>query len=55
VQGIPLRFSEFPGELTLEAPFVGENNAEVLQKYLGYSAAQVKELETGGVLFHADR
>jgi crotonobetainyl-CoA:carnitine CoA-transferase CaiB-like acyl-CoA transferase len=55
VPGFPLRFSEFPGELTLEAPFLGEHNAEVLEKYLGYSASRVKELETDRVLYHADR
>lgn len=55
VPGVPLRFSEFPGELPLEAPFLGEHNAEVLQNYLGYSAARIKELEAAGVLLHADR
>jgi crotonobetainyl-CoA:carnitine CoA-transferase CaiB-like acyl-CoA transferase len=55
VPGFPLRFSEFPGELTLEAPFLGEHNHEVLEKYLGYPASRVKELETNGVLYHADR
>ncbi|MBV8054352.1 MAG: CoA transferase, partial [Deltaproteobacteria bacterium] len=55
VPGFPLRFSEFPGELTLEAPFLGEHNAEVLQNYLGYSTSRVRELENAGVLFHADR
>ena len=55
VPGFPLRFSEFPGELTLEAPFLGEHNREVLEKYLGYSAARVQELESEGVLYHADR
>jgi crotonobetainyl-CoA:carnitine CoA-transferase CaiB-like acyl-CoA transferase len=35
VPGFPLRFSAFPNELTLEAPFLGEHNAEVLQSYLG--------------------
>jgi crotonobetainyl-CoA:carnitine CoA-transferase CaiB-like acyl-CoA transferase len=55
VPGFPLRFSEFPGELTLEAPFLGEHNREVLEKYLGYSASRVKGLEAAGVLHHADR
>jgi crotonobetainyl-CoA:carnitine CoA-transferase CaiB-like acyl-CoA transferase len=55
VPGFPLRFSEFPSELTLEAPFLGEHNLEVLEKYLGYSASRVKELEAVGVLSHADR
>jgi len=55
VPGVPIRFSEFPDELALEAPFLGEHNAEVLQNYLGYSAARVRELEASGVLQHADR
>jgi crotonobetainyl-CoA:carnitine CoA-transferase CaiB-like acyl-CoA transferase len=49
------RFSDFPDELTLEAPFLGEHNAEVLEAYLGYSSSQVRELENAGVFFHADR
>lgn len=55
VPGFPLRFSEFPGELTLEAPFLGEHNTEVLGSYLGYSSERVEELERSGVLFRADR
>jgi len=48
--GFPLKFSAFPGALPLEAPFLGENNAEVLGKYLGYSAERVKQLEAEGIL-----
>jgi crotonobetainyl-CoA:carnitine CoA-transferase CaiB-like acyl-CoA transferase len=55
VPGFPLRFSEFPGELKLEAPFLGEHNAEVLGGYLGYSKSQVEELERSGVLFRGER
>jgi crotonobetainyl-CoA:carnitine CoA-transferase CaiB-like acyl-CoA transferase len=55
VPGVPLRFSDFPGELTLEAPFLGEHNAEVLETYLGYSSSRVRELESIGVLGRADR
>jgi crotonobetainyl-CoA:carnitine CoA-transferase CaiB-like acyl-CoA transferase len=55
VPGFPLRFSEFPEELMLEAPFLGEHNAEVLQTYLGYSASRVREFEDARILFHADR
>jgi crotonobetainyl-CoA:carnitine CoA-transferase CaiB-like acyl-CoA transferase len=55
VPGFPLRFSDFPDELTLEAPFLGEHNAEVLGTYLGYSSARVKELESSGILGRADR
>jgi crotonobetainyl-CoA:carnitine CoA-transferase CaiB-like acyl-CoA transferase len=55
VPGFPLRFSQFPGELTLEAPFLGEHNAEVLQAYLGYSDFRIRELESTGVIFHSNR
>jgi crotonobetainyl-CoA:carnitine CoA-transferase CaiB-like acyl-CoA transferase len=54
VPGFPLRFSEFPGELTLAAPFLGEHNAQILSDYLGYSPAQIRELEMAGVLLHRD-
>lgn len=50
--GFPLRFSEFPGTLELEAPFLGEHNREVLHTHLGYSEQQVGELEAQGVLRH---
>jgi crotonobetainyl-CoA:carnitine CoA-transferase CaiB-like acyl-CoA transferase len=52
--GFPLRFSEFPQMLDLEAPFLGEHNREILQHYLGYSEEQVRELESRGVLRHED-
>jgi crotonobetainyl-CoA:carnitine CoA-transferase CaiB-like acyl-CoA transferase len=54
IPGFPLRFSEFPQTLDLEASFLGEHNQEILQEYLGYSEAQVKELESKGVLQHED-
>jgi len=49
--GLPLRFSEFPGELPVEAPFLGEHNREVLKESLGLSTAEIDELEQAGVLF----
>jgi len=55
VPGFPLRFSEFPETLTLEAPFLGEHNTEILRDDLGYSAAQIGELEAAGVLRRSDR
>jgi crotonobetainyl-CoA:carnitine CoA-transferase CaiB-like acyl-CoA transferase len=48
--GFALRFSDFPAPLDLEAPFLGEHNAEVLGDYLGYSPEQVADLERRGVL-----
>lgn len=50
IPGMPLRFSEFPQELPLEAPFLGEHNEEILCSYLGYRPEQVRELESQGVL-----
>jgi crotonobetainyl-CoA:carnitine CoA-transferase CaiB-like acyl-CoA transferase len=53
LQRSALRFSAFPDELPLEAPFLGEHNAEVLRQYLGYSDSQIRELETAGILQRA--
>lgn len=50
VPGTPLRFSEFPGHLDLEAPFLGEHNAAVLGEELGYSAEHIDALSQRGVL-----
>ncbi|MGH7931816.1 MAG: CaiB/BaiF CoA transferase family protein [Candidatus Binataceae bacterium] len=55
VPGFALRFSEFPKVLSLDAPFLGEHNEEVLTKYLGYPAARVNELARQGVLCNAPR
>jgi crotonobetainyl-CoA:carnitine CoA-transferase CaiB-like acyl-CoA transferase len=55
VPGFPLRFSEFPGELTLEAPFLGEHNHEVLEQVLGYTPARIQELESSGIFHHGER
>ncbi len=53
--GFALRFSEFPHPLDLEAPFLGEHNAEVLGEYLGYSREQIAELERRGVIRQEQR
>ena len=50
VPGMPLRFSEFPGHLDLEAPYLGEQNADVLGAYLSMSGEEVAALEREGVL-----
>lgn len=50
IPGMPLRFSAFPGHLDLEAPFLGEHNAQVLREHLGYSADKIAALQTNGVL-----
>jgi crotonobetainyl-CoA:carnitine CoA-transferase CaiB-like acyl-CoA transferase len=54
IPGVPLRFSDFPTELDLQAPLLGEHNAEILGS-LGYSADRIGELEKAGVLGRGDR
>ncbi len=53
IPGFPLRFSGFPEEIEFDAPMLGEHNAALLEKYLGYSPGRVAELETAGVLHRA--
>ncbi len=48
-----MRFSAFPQELALDAPFLGEHNAEILRGYLGYTDESIGELEASGVLHNA--
>ncbi len=55
VPGFALRFSDFPRPLTLEAPFLGEHNEEILTKYLDYPPSRVKELEGKGILCSSPR
>jgi crotonobetainyl-CoA:carnitine CoA-transferase CaiB-like acyl-CoA transferase len=55
VPGFPLRFSAFPERLELEAPFLGEHNANILSRYLGYTPDRIKQLERDGVLHSLPR
>ena len=50
IPGFPLHFSEFPDLLPLDAPYLGEHNAEILSEYLGYDVPLMQELEREGVL-----
>ena len=50
IPGMPLKFSEFPEELSLDAPFLGEHNADILTQYLSYAPDQIQALESEGVL-----
>jgi crotonobetainyl-CoA:carnitine CoA-transferase CaiB-like acyl-CoA transferase len=50
IPGFPLRFSEFPGELDLEAPLLGEHNERILTGYLGYTPERLSQLTAEGVL-----
>jgi len=53
LQRSALRFSAFPEELPLQAPLLGEHNAQVLRGYLGYSDDRIAQLEAQGVLSSA--
>tara|TARA_R110000787_G_scaffold75748_1_gene167505 strand:+ start:2770 stop:3978 length:1209 start_codon:yes stop_codon:yes gene_type:complete len=50
IPGMPLRFSDFPDELLLEAVALGESNREILTNYLGYSSADIDRLYEAGVI-----
>ena len=50
VPGFALRFSDFPAPLELQAPLLGEHNAEILTEWLGYSPDQIQDLEHKGIL-----
>jgi len=53
--GFAFRFSDFPKPLNLQAPFLGEHNAEILSNYLGYSQDRIDALERGKILHHENR
>ncbi len=55
VPGFPLKFSEFPEELPLQAPKLGQHNAEVLTQYLGRTPEEVQKLKADGVLVEHNR
>ncbi len=55
IPGMPLRFSKYPDLPALEAPFLGEHNAEVLKGFLGYSAEQIATVVQAGILVSKDR
>jgi crotonobetainyl-CoA:carnitine CoA-transferase CaiB-like acyl-CoA transferase len=55
VPGFPLKFSEFPEELPLTAPTLGQHNEEVLTRYLGRTATEVQKLREAGVLMEERR
>ena len=54
IPGMPLKFSEFPADLPLTAPTLGEHNAAVLREWLGMGEDDIAALETARVLQHAD-
>ncbi|MBM4254953.1 MAG: CoA transferase [Deltaproteobacteria bacterium] len=51
IPGFPFKYSEFPDLPNIQAPLLGEHNAEVLHSQLGYSEKQISELQAKGILF----
>jgi crotonobetainyl-CoA:carnitine CoA-transferase CaiB-like acyl-CoA transferase len=47
--GLPIKFSETPGEITRAAPLLGQHTREVLAG-LGYSAAEIERLGSEGAI-----
>jgi crotonobetainyl-CoA:carnitine CoA-transferase CaiB-like acyl-CoA transferase len=53
--GFPLRFSDFPRHLDLEAPTLGEHNEELLRDLLGLDPDRIRQLEAARILHRAPR
>lgn len=50
IPGMPLKFSEFPDDLPLEAPTLGQHNADILREWLGHSEEEIAALRAASVL-----
>ena len=50
IPGMPLKFSEFPEDLPLQAATLGQHNREVLRELLGRSDEEIDELREAKVL-----
>ncbi|MBA3416640.1 MAG: CoA transferase, partial [Chloroflexia bacterium] len=48
--GIPVKFSETPGEITRHAPLLGEHAAEILREFAGFDEAEIRELQDAGAV-----
>jgi crotonobetainyl-CoA:carnitine CoA-transferase CaiB-like acyl-CoA transferase len=54
IPGMPLRFSEFPEDLPLEAATLGQHNADILRDWLGRTDKEIEELQAAKVLQDGD-
>lgn len=48
--GIPVKFSDTPGEIVRHAPLLGEHTSEILRDFAGYSEDDVRELQVAGAV-----
>ena len=55
IPGFPFKFSAQPDLPEFEAPLLGEHNAAVLQRVLGYDAERIAQLEQAQVIMSARR
>jgi crotonobetainyl-CoA:carnitine CoA-transferase CaiB-like acyl-CoA transferase len=55
IPGVPVRFSEFPDELDLQAAGLGQHNQEVAAEWLGMEASRYRALVDAGVLLADER
>jgi crotonobetainyl-CoA:carnitine CoA-transferase CaiB-like acyl-CoA transferase len=53
--GFPLRFSDFPRHLELQAPTLGQHNYEILGDLLGFPSERIADLEDRSILHSAPR
>jgi crotonobetainyl-CoA:carnitine CoA-transferase CaiB-like acyl-CoA transferase len=51
IPGFPFKYSEFPELPDIQAPLLGEHNAEVLRAQLNYTPAQIAVLRDKGILY----
>jgi crotonobetainyl-CoA:carnitine CoA-transferase CaiB-like acyl-CoA transferase len=54
IPGMPLKFSEFPEDLPLEAATLGQHNGDILREWLGRSDREIEELRAAGVILEGE-
>lgn len=48
--GIPVKFSDTPGDIRRHAPLLGEHTTEILRDVAGYSDAEIHDLQSTGAV-----
>jgi crotonobetainyl-CoA:carnitine CoA-transferase CaiB-like acyl-CoA transferase len=50
VSGNPVKLSKTPGAVETAAPLLGQHNAEIYRRFLGYTPEDLQQLQTEGVI-----
>ncbi|GAH00154.1 unnamed protein product, partial [marine sediment metagenome] len=50
VLNFPVKFSDTPGEVTMAAPILGQNNKEILINLLGYNEEMIRKLKNDDII-----